>query len=54
MSFLDAGIPALMLTTPQFDFIHTVGDTLANLDATFLDEVAALGFALVQATGEAP
>ncbi|OGO51998.1 MAG: hypothetical protein A2148_04130, partial [Chloroflexi bacterium RBG_16_68_14] len=53
-SFLDAGIPALMLTTPEFDLIHTAGDTLANLRATFLDAVATLGFALLEQPAPGP
>ncbi len=51
-SFLDAGIPALMLTSPDFDRIHTAGDTLANLEPTSLETIAALGFALLQEAGQ--
>lgn len=48
LSFLNAGIPALMLTTPEFELIHTPQDTFENLKPTFLRQVASLGFALLQ------
>ena len=51
LSFLEAGIPALMLTTPGFARIHTAGDTVANLEPTFLETIANLGFALLQELG---
>lgn len=54
LSFLDAGIPALMLTTPDFERIHTPDDTFANLAPTYLDEVAELAFALLREAGPAP
>jgi len=54
LSFLDANIPALMLTTPDFERIHTPDDTFANLEPAFLDEVAALAFALLREAGPAP
>lgn len=54
LSFLDADIPALMLTTPDFGRIHTPEDTFANLQPTFLDEVAELAFALLRQAGRAP
>jgi len=47
ISFLDFGIPAIMVTTPSFDLIHTPQDTLSNLDLDFLDEVAALAFSFL-------
>ncbi len=46
-SFLDAGIPALMLTT-EFGLSHTEEDTLANLEPALLEPIATLGFALLQ------
>jgi aminopeptidase YwaD len=47
--FLDGGISALMVTTPNFARIHTPEDTIANLDATYLQPIADLGFALLRA-----
>lgn len=47
-SFLNAQIPALMLTTPGFGRIHTAQDTVRNLEPLFLDEIATLGFALME------
>jgi aminopeptidase YwaD len=49
--FLNAGIPALMLTTPDFDRVHTAGDTLANLEPPSLDAIAALGFGFLSEIG---
>jgi len=54
LSFLDANIPALMLTTPDFERIHTPDDTFANLEPTFLGEVAELAFALLREVAGAP
>lgn len=52
VSFLDAGISALMLTTHGFARIHTAQDTVANLEPRHLGEIARLGFALLrQAAG---
>ncbi len=47
-SFLEAGIPALMLTTPDFEFIHTPQDTVATIREEPLLDIASLGFALLQ------
>ena len=52
LSFLEAGIPALILTSPDFDRIHTAEDTLANLDPGSLAAIASLGFALLQELSE--
>lgn len=53
-AFLDAGIPTLLLTTPDFGRIHTAEDTAANLRPTFLGAVAELGFALLREAGQGP
>ena len=50
-SFLDAGIPVLMLTT-EFGLIHTEEDTFANLEPALLESIATLGFALLQELGQ--
>ena len=52
-SFLDAGIPTLMLTTPDFDLIHSVRDTLAGIESAPLGMIASLAFALLAEAGEA-
>lgn len=52
ISFLDAGVPALLVTTPAFDLIHTPSDTLEHLEPTFLGELAALGLALLMEDGQ--
>ena len=52
VSFLEVGIPALLLTTSDFDRVHTVGDTLANLRPAALEEIAALGLALLREVSE--
>lgn len=46
-SFLDGGVPSLMLTTPDFERIHTPGDVVANLGPAFLEGIAQLGLALL-------
>ena len=50
-NFEAAGIPALMFSTPSFIRIHTAQDTAANLNAASLDEIAEIGFALLQELG---
>ncbi len=50
-SFLEAGIPALMLTAVDNDTIHTTADTLANLIDESLALIAKLGFALLETRG---
>lgn len=50
-SFLEAGIPALMLTTAGDGTIHTPADTLANLIDESLAPIAELGFALLETRG---
>lgn len=50
-SFLEAGIPALMLTAADSGPIHTPADTLANLIDESLASIAALGFALLETRG---
>ena len=52
-SFLDAGIPALMLTTPDFDLIHSARDTLAGIESAPLGMIASLAFALLAEASEA-
>ena len=52
-SFLDAGIPTLMLTTPDFDLIHSARDTLAGIESTPLGMIVSLAFALLAEAGEA-
>ncbi|MDZ4278464.1 MAG: M28 family metallopeptidase [Dehalococcoidia bacterium] len=53
LSFLDAGIPAVMITTPGFEQIHTAADTFANLEpAPFLEPLAELAFGLLVGAGE--
>ncbi len=49
-SFLDAGIPALMLTAAG-GAIHTPADTLANLIDESLAAIIELGFALLETRG---
>lgn len=49
LSFLDGGLSSLMVTTPNFTRIHTPEDVLANLDATYLQRIADLAFALLNA-----
>ncbi|MSQ12257.1 MAG: Zn-dependent exopeptidase M28 [Dehalococcoidia bacterium] len=39
LSFLQADIPAVILTTPEFTFIHTPEDTIDRLDAQTLAQV---------------
>lgn len=52
-SFLDAGIPALMFSgTIDYEVIHTAHDTVANLNVPGLEEVARLGFAMLQELAE--
>lgn len=53
-SFLDAGMVAFVLHTPDYDVMHTPEDTLANLESASIEVVAALGFALLQETGLGP
>lgn len=53
-SFLDAGIVALVLSTSEFDRMHTPEDTLANLDPTSIETLAALGFALLRESDRSP
>ncbi|MCH8025381.1 MAG: M28 family peptidase [Chloroflexi bacterium] len=50
-SFLEAGIPALMLTAAGNDTIHTPADTFANLIDESLAPLAELGFALLETRG---
>ena len=50
-SFLEAGIPALMLTAAGKGTIHTSADTLANLIEESLAPILELGFALLEARG---
>ncbi len=47
-SFLEAGIPALMLTTPDYNTIHTTADSIDSLRRAGVEDIAALGFALLQ------
>jgi aminopeptidase YwaD len=54
LSFLDAALPALMLTTPDFVLIHTPQDTLDNMDTTYLQDILDLGFALLREHGLEP
>ncbi|MGB2696017.1 MAG: M28 family metallopeptidase [Dehalococcoidia bacterium] len=51
VSFLDAGIPALMLTTHGFARIHTAQDTVVNLEPDHLQDIATLGFAMLEKVG---
>lgn len=51
VSFLDAGMPALMLTTHGFARIHTAQDTVANLEPSHLRDIATLGFAMLEKVG---
>jgi aminopeptidase YwaD len=46
-SFINEGMAALMLTTPDFEFIHTPQDTTATIIESTLVDIAALGFALL-------
>jgi aminopeptidase YwaD len=48
-SFGREGVPALMLTTPDFDFIHTPQDTIETIVDQSLVDIADLGFALLEA-----
>ena len=50
-SFLEAGIPALMLTAEGNGTIHTSADTLANLIDESLAAIVELGFALLETRG---
>jgi aminopeptidase YwaD len=56
LSFIEAGIPALLLTTPDYEFLHTIDDTVENLDPAHLDQMARLAFALLEepAAGRLP
>jgi aminopeptidase YwaD len=54
LSFLDAALPAVMLTTPNFQLIHTPQDTFANIDPARLQDILDLGFALLRAHGLEP
>jgi aminopeptidase YwaD len=47
-NFLDEGIAALVLHTPDPDLANTPEDTLANLEPISIEAVAALGFALLE------
>jgi aminopeptidase YwaD len=47
-SFIEAGIPALLFTSNDFALIHTQADNFANLEPGVLEQVARLGFALLQ------
>jgi aminopeptidase YwaD len=47
-SFIEAGIPALFLTSNDFAPIHTEADNFANMEPGTLESVARLGFALLQ------
>lgn len=53
-SFLDAGLPALMLTVDDFGIIHTPLDTFENLRPEPLGPAAELGLALLREVGQAP
>ena len=53
-SFVDACIVAFVVHTPDYDLMHTLEDTLANLESASIDVVAALGFALLLETGIGP
>lgn len=48
LSFINAGVPALMLTASGGVTIHTPEDTFANMEPDSLADIAALGFALLQ------
>ena len=48
VSFIEADIPALMLTMPDFQLLHTPQDTLVNLNPASLEIISSLGFALIQ------
>ena len=56
LSFLDGGLSALMLTSPDFRLIDTPEDTVENLDTVHLQSILDLGFALLRAhlPGPAP
>ena len=54
VSFLDGGLSSLMIATPNFARIHTPEDVLANLDATYLQPLADLAFALLRAHAAGP
>jgi aminopeptidase YwaD len=47
-SFLNDGIDALMLTTPDFEFIHTPQDTMDTIIERTLLDIAMLGFELLR------
>jgi aminopeptidase YwaD len=47
-SFIDAEIPALFLTSNDFAPLHTQADNIENLEPGALEQVARLGFALLQ------
>ncbi|MCI0849516.1 MAG: M20/M25/M40 family metallo-hydrolase [Chloroflexi bacterium] len=54
ISFIEAGLPAVMITNPAFNRVHTPEDTLANLTPGALERIAALGFALLEASAADP
>ena len=47
-SFLNEGFDALMLTTPDFEFIHTPQDTVDTIIEETLLDLALLGFATIR------
>lgn len=53
-SFIDAGIPAVLITTPDFSLIHTPQDTAQNMDPAFLQPIAGLALDLLREFGSAP
>jgi aminopeptidase YwaD len=52
-SFIGQGIAALMLTTPDFEFIHTPQDTTDTVVEDTLIDIAVLGYALLDGDGAA-
>lgn len=47
LSFIQAGIPSVIVTTPDFSLIHTVDDTVENLSTESLADLTRLAFALL-------
>jgi aminopeptidase YwaD len=52
LSFLEEDIGAIVITTPDYELIHTPEDTVANVTPTYIQEIANLGIALLRSFDE--
>jgi aminopeptidase YwaD len=52
LSFLHEDIAAIVITTPDYELIHTPDDTVANMTPTYVQEIADLGIALLRSFDE--